>query len=130
MWRLKYKALWSFIGYIMIAFVIYSTLDTTPVQLVEFEGSDKFLHITAYFGLMGWFLQIYHTRKMQIILACGFVSMGIILEFLQALGGVRFFEIYDMLANSSGVLLAWSLIKTPFSQLLFYFESKILACSK
>ncbi len=123
---LKYRALWLTIGYIMIAFVIYSSLDTTPMQLVDFDGGDKYLHMTAYFGLMGWFLQIYHTRKMQIILACGFISMGITLEFLQALGGVRFFELYDMLANSTGVLLAWSLIKTPFPQLLFYFESKAL----
>jgi glycopeptide antibiotics resistance protein len=53
--------------------------------------------------------------------------MGVGLEFLQDLCGVRFFEVNDMLANTAGVLLAWSLVKTPFPKILFYVEQKVLA---
>jgi len=123
---LKLNTLWLIIGYAMVAFVVYSSLESAPIEVINFEGSDKVMHMTAYFGLMGWFLQIYHARKAQIILACAFIAMGVILEILQGLGGVRFFEFYDMLANSTGVLLAWSLVKTPFPQLLQYIESKVL----
>jgi len=117
---LKLNTLWLIIGYAMVAFVVYSSLESAPIEVINFEGSDKVMHMTAYFGLMGWFLQIYHARKAQIILACAFIAI------LQGLGGVRFFEFYDMLANSTGVLLAWSLVKTPFPQLLQYIESKVL----
>ena len=124
--ELKLKPLWLIIGYVMVVFVIYSSLDTTPVVLISFENSDKLLHITAYFGLMGWFLQIYHSRNMQLILACLFITMGVSLEFLQGLGGVREFDIYDMLANASGVFIALLLVKTPFPKILYMIESKAL----
>ena len=48
--------------------------------------------------------------------------MGIGLEFLQDLSGVRFYEVTDMLANGLGVLLAWGLSATKFSDGIFVFE--------
>ena len=124
MQELKYKSLWLIIGFAMVAFVVYSSLTSSPPEITSFKISDKLMHVTGYFGLMGWFLQIYQQKNMQIILAVIFISMGVSLEFLQDLGGVRFFEFNDMLANSAGVLLAWSLVKTPFPKMLQYFESK------
>lgn len=123
---LKLKPLWLLMGYGLVAFVIYSTLDTDPIQL-DVYVSDKLMHMSAYFGMMGWFLQIYHEKKMQIILAIVFVSMGVALEYLQDMGGVRFFEVNDMAANAAGVMLAWSLVKTPFPKTLFYIETKLLS---
>ena len=125
--ELKLKPLWLAIGFAMVCFVIYSSLTTSPPVPVNFQLSDKLMHLLGYFGLMGWFLQIYQNKKMQFFLAVVFISMGISLEFLQDLGGVRFFEVNDMLANSAGVLLAWSLVKTPFPRLLQFFESKVLS---
>jgi len=52
--------------------------------------------------------------------------MGISLEFLQDWGGVRHFEVNDMIANSSGVLLAWVLVLTPFPGLLLWFEKRFV----
>jgi len=124
--KLKLKPLWLIIGYIMVVFVIYSSLDTAPIVLMTFDNSDKLLHITAYFGLMGWFLQIYHSKKMHFILACLFIAMGVSLEFLQGMGGVREFDIYDMLANASGVFIGLLLVKTPFPKILHVIESKVL----
>jgi len=127
MLELKYKPLWLMVGFAMIVFVVYSSLTSSPPEITSFKLSDKIMHMTGYFCLMGWFLQIYQQKKIQIILAIIFISMGISLEFLQDLGGVRYFEVNDMLANSAGVLLAWSLVKTPFPKILHYFESKFFS---
>lgn len=124
--ELKFKPLWLVVGYAMVLFVIYSSLTTSPMELPSFKLSDKFMHTVGYFGLMGWFLQIYQHKKAQILLALIFIAMGISLEFLQDLGGVRYFEVNDMLANTSGVLLAWALVKTPFPRLLYYVESLVV----
>jgi len=125
---LKYKNLWLVVGLSMVAFVVYSSLVSDPMNVdMGFEWQDKVLHTTAYFGLMGWFIQIYHQQKARYVLAAVFVAMGVTIEFLQYFGGDRYFEVNDMLANTLGVLLAWSLVVTPFPKLLFWFESKLLA---
>ncbi|VAW70153.1 hypothetical protein MNBD_GAMMA10-2603 [hydrothermal vent metagenome] len=123
--ELKYKKRWLLIGYAMVAFVIYSSLTSSPVS-VGIAYSDKFLHTVGYFGLMGWFLQIYHKKAAVFLLAVIFIVMGISLEFLQDWGGVRHFEVNDMIANSSGVLLAWVLVFTPFPGLLLWFEKRFV----
>ncbi len=123
--QLRLKPLWLLIGYLMVAFVIYSSLTTSPLT-PSFKFSDKFMHIVGYFGLMGWFIQIYQQKKTRILLAVIFICMGVLMEFLQDLGGVRYFEVNDMLANATGVLLAWALVKTPLSETLFFVEKKLL----
>ena len=122
---LNYKSLWLVIGYLMVGFIVYSSLTSSPVS-VDVKFSDKILHVIGYFGVMGWFMQIYHGQNYRLALALAFIVMGISLEFLQDLGGVRYFEFNDMLANTLGVLLAWSLYKTPFPFLLSWVEQKIL----
>lgn len=122
---LKLKPLWLIIGYGMIAFVVYSSLTTSPVK-AGFAISDKVLHITAYFGLMGWFIQIYHDKTSRFILAVCFTVMGIGLEFLQGMGGVRVFEFDDMLANALGVILAWVMVFTSFPEILSRLESVLV----
>ena len=123
--NLKYKKIWILIGYSMVAFVIYSSLTSSPVSM-DFKMSDKVMHMVGYFGLMGWFVQVYDSSKYYFKLAIVFIMMGVGLEFLQDLGGVRHFELWDMVANTCGVLVAWALVKTPFPYLLEWFEKKIL----
>ncbi|MDQ1362553.1 MAG: hypothetical protein QG652_413 [Pseudomonadota bacterium] len=121
---LRYKKLWLLIGLMMIVFVITETLTSSPID-TGVEVSDKILHTAGYFVLMGWFVQIFHGRKHQLLLAAGFVSMGIVLEFLQGWGGVRQYEVADMLANASGVALAWLLSLTRFIYALLWFEKVV-----
>jgi VanZ family protein len=121
---LKYKLLWLSIGYLMVVFVIYSSLSTSEVVL-EISLSDKLMHVLGYFGLMGWFMQIYRGKRAGFLLAAVFISMGIGLEFLQDLGGVRYFEVADMLANTLGVLIAWALSYTPVANILFRLERSL-----
>ena len=126
---LKYRWLWLLVGYALVAYVIYSSLTPSPIH-IDVNFFDKYAHTFGYFVLMGWFMQLYHVRKN--ISQCGtlLILMGISLEFLQDLTGYRFFDIYDMMANTLGVLLAWSLIKTPFPKVLHYFETKFLTFQK
>lgn len=123
--NLKYKNIWLFIGYVLIAIVVYQTLTTSPVN-VGFSISDKYLHTVGYFILMGWFVQIYHGKSQRLFWLVFFIAMGIGLEFLQDLGGVRFYEVADMLANGLGVVIAWVLSMTKFSYAIYFFENKIL----
>ena len=124
--QLRFKALWLAIGIMMVTFVVYASLTPSPVA-PGMSLSDKALHIIAYFVLMGWFIQIYQQRGTRALLGLLFIAMGVGLEFLQDYGGVRQFELLDMLANCTGVLLAWLLVLTPFPGLLFRLEGRLVS---
>lgn len=123
--NLRYKILWLLIGYAMIAFVVMQSLTSSPVS-VGFELSDKLYHVIGYFGLMGWFVQIYHSQFARLLWAVFFIAMGISLEFLQDMGGIRHYEVNDMIANTTGVILAWVLSGTFFSSCLLWIENRVL----
>lgn len=59
--------------------------------------------------LMLWFGQYSRRLRAAIFL----VLMGISIEVLQGIGGVRMFELNDMLADALGVALGLALLKTP-----------------
>jgi len=121
---LKYKSLWLSIGYLLVGYVIYSSLTPSPIE-VDINYFDKYAHTFGYFVLMGWFMQIYHAKKSVLFCAIILISMGVGLEFVQGMTGYRYFDLNDMLANASGVFLAWVLVKTPFPIILYRIESKI-----
>ncbi len=129
MLNLKFRSLWLVAGYCLVAFVIYSSLTPNPVT-VDVNYFDKYAHTFGYFSLMAWFMQLYHTKKSLCVCAGLLILMGVLLEFVQGTTGYRFFDLYDMLANTLGVLLAWSLAKTPFPKIFFYIETKILMLIK
>ena len=123
---LRYFKLWLSIGWLMVIAVCYISLTPSPPDLyIEFEHLDKFEHLISYFILMFWFSQLYKTNKTRLIFVLLFVSMGVVLEILQGLGGVRYFEYYDMLANSFGVVFAWLMTRGKLQHLLFFLEKNI-----
>ena len=121
---LRYYLIWQAVGLTLIALVIYLSLTAKPPSVPGFDlpGADKLGHLLAYFLLMGWHVQIYHRRAIRIGLAVGFIMMGIVLEFAQGQGGMRMFEWFDALANSLGVIIAWSLARRPYDMLLCRLE--------
>jgi VanZ family protein len=123
---LKLRPVWLLIGYLMVAFVVQQTLTASPMG-TGLNFSDKFLHTLGYFLLMGWFVQIYHQPAAKILFGLFFMSMGIGLEFLQGLSGVRHYEVNDMLANGLGVVIAWGLSYSGFSSTLYQFERLVLS---
>lgn len=106
--------------------VVYLSLTASPpVIYIEFEFFDKLEHFLVYFVLMAWFSQLYKTNSARIFYLLFFMLMGISLEILQGMGGVRFFEYSDMLANSLGALFAWFITKGELKNIFVLLEKKI-----
>ncbi len=105
--RFRYSSGWVAIGWCMIGLVLYLSLTSNPPDVLDFAFSDKLGHLFAYSVLMGWFSQLYQSKKHQFFLAAGFCLMGISLEFIQGWVGHRYFEFADMAANTTGVFLGW-----------------------
>ena len=103
----RFHRLWLFVGYALIAVVIYlSVTSEPPLPDVEIPYFDKLGHLLAYFAMMGWFAQIYQVKKQRIILALSFVMLGVVMEFVQSFDPARMAEFADMVANTLGVVLA------------------------
>lgn len=94
-------------GWAWAAAIVWLSLTPAPPDL-EIEHGDKLGHFAAYGLLMFWFSQLYLQRKARIAYAMGFVAMGIGLEFMQGQLGYRTYEVFDMYANTLGVLLGWA----------------------
>ena len=122
---LRLRRLWIAIGYLLIAFVVYSSLTPSPIT-IPVEHGDKYGHVLAYGTLMFWFAQLYAGSKPRVLWACVFVSMGIALEFLQQLTDYRTFEIADMIADACGVLIGWVAAPPRSPSLLEFIESRML----
>lgn len=101
------RKVWLGFGWLWIVLVCYLSLMPHPPQPVSFYGVDKLEHLLAYAGLMLWFCQVYVTRAARIGTMVGLVALGVCIEILQGLGGYRYFEYADMLANTVGVLIGW-----------------------
>ncbi len=97
------RGVWIVFGWILVLMVTYLSLTPKPPESpVEF--GDKIGHLIAYATLMGWWHQI---ERNACRLALAFILMGLALEILQSLGGIRQGDIFDMAANSLGVGLGW-----------------------
>jgi hypothetical protein len=104
---LRFLRLWQTIGVLLIGLVIYLSLTPYPIEVMPGEQGDKYDHVLAYATLMFWFAQIHAESRARFGLALGFVAMGVGLEFLQRLTGLRTFEVGDMTASAFGVCVGW-----------------------
>ena len=120
---LRYRRLWLFIGYALVAMVIYLSLTSSPVHIdTELPYQDKLFHALAYFGLTFWFLQIYHIRHHRFGWVVFFIGLGLLLEYLQGFDPNRYSETGDMLANALGAVVAVMLSATRLRFMLVNFE--------
>jgi VanZ family protein len=103
----NFRPLLIAIGWAIVAAIVWLSVTPDPPQ-VDFEASDKAGHLLAYGGLMFWFCLLYARRSTRLAYACGFVAMGIALEFVQRALGYRSFELLDMVADALGVLLGFT----------------------
>lgn len=121
---LRLRTIWLALGWLLIAAVVYLSLTPSP-PTVGASVNDKLSHLLAYGVLMSWFMPLYPARAARRRLAVGFIAMGVLIEVLQSLGGVRFFELADMAANTLGVLGAWLLASTPAARLLHRLQVRL-----
>ena len=113
-------------GWLLILLVCYFSLTPTPPKIdIKFEYLDKLEHMLSYLVLMAWFAQLYHTKQSRIYYALFFIVLGITIEILQGLGGIRYFEYSDMLANTSGVVMGLLLTLGKRKDLLLSFERRL-----
>jgi len=120
---LHYFRAWLGIGWLLVAAVVFLTLTPSPPR-IEMLVSDKLQHGLSYTCLMLWFGQIYQPGRYWRI-AAALTLLGMALEVLQGISGLRHFEYLDMLANSIGVLTGWGLSRTPLGALLLGLEQRL-----
>lgn len=124
--NLKFHQWWLMVAWVLLLLVIYLSLTGNPIDTGDsFLYQDKVFHAIAYFVLMFWFAQIYHGNVKRNLIAFLLVALGVSLEFLQGLNPVRFYEVADMLANATGVVLGYVLTLTNAKNCLVEFEKLV-----
>lgn len=94
-------------GWAWAATIVWLSLTPAPPSL-DFQQSDKLGHFLGYGLLMLWFCILYARTATRVAYAACFVAMGVGLEFIQGALGYRTYEVFDMYANTLGVLLGWA----------------------
>jgi VanZ family protein len=98
------ERLWKLGGWLGVALTLVFSLG--PPALDESSGhTDKIVHLAGYAVLMFWWAQLVVVRRWKLALAI--ILFGIAIEGLQGLTPTRQPDLFDILANSSGVLLGW-----------------------
>ena len=109
---LRYTWFWKSLAWGMLLTVVGLTLTPRPPKIgIPLLSWDKAQHCIAYTALMWTFLHTWegsHILRWAILL----LVVGVGLEILQPLIGVRVMEYSDMLANSLGVLLGYAAWRT------------------
>lgn len=120
--HLRFQRVWLCIGILLLLLVLVGSVIPIPAPVRSIMLHDKVAHTLAYAGLMGWFAQIFRHDLTRLILVVGLVMMGVGIEFLQGMTGSRQFDVLDMVANTSGVVLAWGLAYTWVGNTLVWVE--------
>lgn len=115
---LRWLGLWRSLGWLLVLAVWLLSLSP---QAMAAPGGDKLHHFMAYFGLTLLFCQ-WHQPRRHWFVAITFAFMGVAIELIQPLSG-RYFSWLDMLANVSGVLVAWWLARGWAGRILMRLES-------
>ncbi len=82
-----------------------SLLPISSAQLIA--HGDKINHALAYGTLYYFAVRAYGFRFPLWLLAVALVMFGLGIEFVQSLTGYRFGDPWDLLANTSGILVIW-----------------------
>jgi VanZ family protein len=94
-------------GWALAAVIVWLSLTPAPPK-IDLEQGDKLGHFLAYGSLMFWFCLLYAGRRARIGYGALWIAMGIGLEFIQGQLGYRTYEVFDMYANTLGVLMGWA----------------------
>lgn len=122
---MHFLKVWLFIGLMLVASVIYLSLTASyPAYLVM--GDDiKLNHILAYAVLMLYFAELIASPRMAWPIAALFLTMGIVLEYLQGQTGYRTFSYYDMLADGLGISFGFLASRSLLVNFLAYVDQRM-----
>ena len=99
-----FRRKWLVIGWVLVGLIVGGSL-MPGLPSSDVQHVDKIQHVCAYFLLMNWFAQAMRLRRASIAVAV--FAMGVAVELLQGMTGWRTYDMYDMAANTTGVLLGW-----------------------
>jgi VanZ family protein len=122
---LSYRRAWLAGGWLLIGLIVYLSLTPHPPEPLSFPDADKLEHGMAYGSLALWFCQIYLSMRSRMIVLAALIGLGVGLEFVQGWTGYRFFDVWDMVANSIGVTLGFLLALTPLGRLFILIETAL-----
>jgi VanZ family protein len=123
--RLQRKNWWLTVGMLWWTLIAVFSLISSPYIDMP-DNTDKLYHAFAYSVLMGWWLQLFPRPRTRLLLAGIFIMFGFCIEVLQSFEPLRHFDLWDMLANTTGIFVAWLLGKTPLDQILYRLEKRFL----
>lgn len=104
MLNLRYPLLWWVPGCLLLASVALGSLlpgDVVP----HFPIRDKLVHLATYGLLMLWFSGMVERRRLWLI-ALFLLVLGFVLDSAQSLTPSRSFELADVAANATGILIS------------------------
>ena len=101
---LRYPIVWGLSGFGLLVLVAAGSLMPGGGVVIEFEHSDKIVHVLSYFVLIVWFAGLYAKGRCKKI-AFFLIVFGMLLEFIQAQLPYRMFDPLDIIANTGGVVL-------------------------
>lgn len=119
---LRYRSFWWLLGAFWVGAVFILCLIPSPPIPLHFAFADKYEHMATYTLLMLWFGQL----SRHWLVAAVLILMGVSIELLQGMGGIRMFEWADIAANTFGVVLGSLLLLTPLSRTLSSVEQRLL----
>ena len=120
---LNYRYFWLSGGWLLIGLVVYLSLTPHPPEPLSFSNADKLEHGFAYGSLALWFCQIYVSTRSRLMMLAVLIGLGVGLEFVQGWTGYRVCDVWDMVANSVGVLIGLLLALTPLGRLFILIET-------
>jgi len=121
----SHQRLWLAGGWLLVGLVIYLSLIPHPPEPKYFPSADKLGHVFAYCGLSLWFCQLYRTVASRMTTISALIGLGAGLEFIQGWMGYRYFEVWDMAANTAGVMMGFLLVHTRLGRLFVLIEVKL-----
>ena len=122
-WPRRWLVLWA----LMIATVVVgSLLPTDALPPSPFDQFDKLEHFLGYATLSAYAVLLFASRRAQVAAAIGLIALGVGLEFAQAvLTESRRADVFDALADASGVLLGLLLTATPWALALQWLDARL-----
>lgn len=110
---LNSKLLLPFAIFCTACIVYLSLSDISGLPKLEVEFEDKLYHLVAYFALTSvWLLALTsyssESLRVNILISLGIIGFGIVIEiFQEVITDYRVFDVYDILANSIGVIVSF-----------------------